>query len=115
MFRIDCLVEDRNIAKALSALGPFTQNLKVSRTVTARDVAKPKINGKRPTYDSSKDMIADALRKLDGPIKAPQMKDVLKAMGYSPTSYSYFLAEMVKKKLLKRTGKGSASTYELVP
>lgn len=118
MFKLACRVDDKNLAKVLRLLHDLTHDVEVraDRRSRADDSAKiaikPKINGKRPTYDTSKEMVAAELRKLGGIINAEKMREVLTAIGFSPTSYSYFFNELVKNKMLKRHGKGTATTYE---
>jgi hypothetical protein len=106
-------IKDDDLAKAMRLLGSLAHDVKAVPYMREPKVTpKPKVNGAKPNSDSSQEMVIAELRKLGGTINPAKMKEVLTTLGYSPTSYSYFLNELAKSKLIKKTGKGRHSAYD---
>jgi hypothetical protein len=114
MFKIEAFVEDKRLAEALRALAGLIRGqpsvVPVVNAVHHHGKVKAKSNG------ALLDMFSQHLTesKLDN-FNATKAKEFLKASGRSPSSSNYLLRQAVQAKLIKRSGKGSASIYHVLP
>lgn len=113
MFRIECFVEDKNLAKALHALNGIVLDL---RTVPVANAA-PAPDGDviATTQGSTLDMLASWLaKKKVAQIKAKDAKQFQRDIGRSELGYSHTLRMAIDAKMLRKKGKGQTTLYEVV-
>lgn len=84
-------------------LSGLAKDLKVLPVVNAETTRNGEI---RPAAKNNLDLVEKELRgRGDVPITPDLMREVCTKTGNRPTSYSYFLQQLVKAKVLKKGGK----------
>jgi hypothetical protein len=114
MFRIECFCEDKKLAGVLHALAGQVIGMPGVTPVVNVEVKAGKL--KQVTNGKLIDLFAEHLR-TDKPeiINADYMRQFLRAMGRSNKSYSHLLKKAQDTKLIRKTGKGTASRYTVLP
>lgn len=117
MFRIECFCEDKNLPNVLRALAGLVRGqpsvMPVVNIVDERVSAK---NGALRAATSGKlvDMLAAHLRQTHKDYIAPkEIADWLQKHGKSRLSTSYVASMAVDAGILKKTGKGAATLYQV--
>lgn len=106
MFRVECIVDDRYLAKVLYALTGL-----VSGSPNVQPMVNAQVkNGKVTAVSSgnSLDMFAGYLKQQKlATITPKELKAVMPHLGLSEKSYSNVLNKAIKAGVLKRAGKGN--------
>ncbi len=107
MFSIQCMVEEKKIAKALVALNGLALDLRVLPVTNAKP-EKGKVVESGEGH-SAYDYILDWLR-INRPeeINTKEMRQIVEGHGLSHGSYSHPLSLLIKERILKLKGKGTA-------
>jgi len=114
MFRVSFYVDDRKLADALRSL---------AGTAYGQPEVQPVINAEKATNGTlvartdgsiAAQFIEHMRKNKLANVNAAIAKDFLKANGRSPQSATYLLTQCVKLHALKRSGKGSQTTYAVL-
>jgi len=110
MFKLEFFCEDKDLAGIMHALAGRAKNLDVMPVADAT----VQRSGNKVTAKAGNTLalIVEELKKrrLES-FKAADMKAVVRAVGYNPTSYNHFIKELVKIGAIGKLGKGSSMTY----
>jgi hypothetical protein len=112
MFRIEFFVDDKKLPAALLALVGIAHS---QPSVTPVVNVKKKSNGQLAAKSGGNTMerFTEALQAHKGEtLKGVDFRAMMKPLGVSDKSYSYFLAKAVKAKLVKRTGTGRGTNTQ---
>jgi predicted PilT family ATPase len=109
MFRISYLVDDKHLATALRSCTGIAHDLQVVPVVNATRTRNGDVKAK--TDGRMSDMIVEYMREKDiAEITGPQVKAFVTEIGGAPQSYNHHINEAVKRKLLKKMGKGRGNS-----
>lgn len=114
MFKVNFLVDDRYLAEVLRGVAGKARNLEVVPVVNALEGANGHV---KQDAEHTLGLFLKELKKQGGDAKsvnALHARAATSACGLSPTSYSYFLQNAIKKGLLKKgpkPGTGNRQTY----
>src|SRR5262245_51522187 len=112
MFRLEIFCEDKNLPRVLHSLtGLIADTPKIQPVANAKMTGgkiKAKVNGNLPELFK-----AFAKKNKLATVTPAELKTFAVEHGYAETSYSLFLARLVKEKILrKRSGtKGNRTAY----
>jgi hypothetical protein len=113
MFRIEMFCDDKNLPKVLHAItGIALGTPKITPVANAQHKngeLKAKTSGEVPAMFS-----AWVKKHHLKEVNASNMREFASEHGFSPTSYSHILSKVVKAKVVRKIGKGSASKYKIV-
>ena len=103
MFQITFFVDDKNLGEAFKRLAGIGRN--VTHVYMPNLEGRP--NGKlRVSSEDSMEMLTKEFhRRHLTEVNATVMKEVVGKLGFSPTSYSHFLQQLVKAGVLKKGAK----------
>lgn len=116
MIRVECFVDDKNIAKVLHVLNGLVLNLQVQPVVNAKK------NGSKIVAETSGGTLLEFLEKHLNDTKTKEISpreiaDVVESSGRSRKSYYYVTKQAIAAKLLKKkagtTGKDSVYVVQL--
>lgn len=114
MFKIDCFVEDKNLAKVMHDLSGLVHDLKAVPVVNAV-LKNGTVQGQSGTLIER--FVAEWKSRKLGKITAAEARSLAKAVGLSPTSYGHILHNAIKgghvTKAGKTGGSGSGFLYAL--
>lgn len=110
MFKVDCYVEDKNLASVLRSLSGVAREV---RAVPAVNAEPTKAGGvKAPTNGNLVAMFAAKLKKIKAKEVTPDTaRAFLKMIGASPASYGYLIKKAVEHGVLSRKGTGREVAY----
>jgi len=111
VFKLEFFVEDKQLPAVLHMINGKVMNLQVMPVVNAvvdKD-HRGKPNGKlKQDAEHTLGLFCKELKKFGDEITAKNAQEVLSKLGFSPTSYSHFLQQAVKARLIKRAkGEGN--------
>jgi len=115
MFRIAFFVDEKRLGRALFALVGLAHGS--PEVVPVVNVEKKKGNGLTPKIasGSSVERFGEALKPHRGKtVKMGDFAPLMKGLGLSEASRGYLVSQAVKAHLLKRHGKGTATTYTVL-
>lgn len=109
MFRIECFVEDKNLATALRGLAG------IAKAVNSTPVANPPSKDGAVKNGELVELFLAHLRKRGiTELVAADARHFLKDIGQSPTSAGYLLKKCQSYGRLKKKGAGSNTSYVVV-
>ena len=100
MFQVICYVDDKNLGEAFKRLAGIGKN--VSHVYMPNIEGKPNGRIKVSAEDSMEALTKEIHRRHLTEITAPVMREMVAKMGFSATSYSHFLQQLVKHGVLKK-------------
>lgn len=111
MFRISFFVDDKNLGEAFKRLSGIAKNLEHVYVPNLES----KSNGRMhmAAGDSQELFVNEMKKRKLTSVNAASAREIVKAMGFSPTSYSYMLQGLVKTGALKKTGTPQKLVYSL--
>lgn len=113
MFRIECFVDDSKLVSVLHALAGKVKTMDVQPVVNVVEKQNGELRAATP--GSLTDVFAAHIEKSAA--KTFTRKDVqmfLESIGRPSSNAQYMLQQAVKRKLLTKHGKGTATQYEKV-
>jgi hypothetical protein len=114
MFRVEFYVDDKRLGEAMIALTGLARGQPVIIPVIN---AKQEANGKvvaAGNGDVGELFLKYARQhKLETPVAA-DFRKFAKSIGRSPAGYSYLVSQLVDRKLIRKSGKGSGMVYTLL-
>lgn len=106
MFRIVCMVEDKNLHKVLHAVAGLVANMEPPQPVTNALVVKGKVR-EVSQATSKQELFIEQLAKHHGEtVTTTNMREMMIATGGHPSSINNLLSKLVEEKALKRKSKG---------
>jgi hypothetical protein len=117
MFRVTLFVDDKNLGELFKRLAGIARDLEHQYVPNVEAGGKP--NGATPKIklkagDTLELFTKEARQRKLTEIDTSQAKSIISDLGFSPTSYSYFLSESIKRGFLKRgPKKGMGFVYRL--
>ncbi len=111
MFRIACLVEDKNLPKVLHALNGLVLNMEPPVPVANATVKAGKVVAVS-SASSKHELVANALaRHPNQLITSAEIKEIIRQIGGEGTAYNYYVLLMIQQKLLKLKDRG---TFQII-
>jgi len=111
MFKVDFFVDDKHLARLMHGLNGVARDLHVVPVVNA----EPTVNGGvRPrTHGSSIELFMDEVRKRNlTEIRAgKEGKEILNAIGLSPSNFDRVIKQAMKAGYVKRSGTAKKFLY----
>jgi hypothetical protein len=116
MFTLKITVKDKHIGEVLERLKGFADTLKVDYDMPAKPKPPSRANGEH--YARSPDAIELLTLELHKrkvlQIKGPEFKAIVVGLGLPESSYSYYIAGLVKAGVLREHARiGTAKVYRV--
>ena len=113
MFQITFYVDDKNLGEAFKRLSGIARNLQHAYVPNVE--GKP--NGKLhlTASDNMELFVKEMHRRKLTQVNAMIAREIIASMGFSPTSYSYMLQNLIKAGLMKKSGTPQREIYTLKP
>lgn len=106
MFRVVFMVEDRNLHKVLHALTGLVVNMEPPQPVTNAVVKNGKVK-EVSSGATKKERFFEGVQALKGSaITTDDLKKVMASVGGAPTSINGIMAQLFKRKIIKRKSMG---------
>lgn len=111
MFKIEFYVDDKNLGEAFKRLAGIARN--PTHTYVPNLESRP--NGKMhmAAGDSQEMFLKEMAKRKLTQVNAGVAREIMTAMGFSPTSYSYMLQGLLKSGAMKKTGTPQKLVYVL--
>jgi hypothetical protein len=106
MFKIEFYVDDKNLGETFKRLSGLAREITHSYVPNAVVDSGGRL---KTTTENSLKLIENEIRKLGGTINAGKMQEAIGTLGFSPASYSYFMQQMTKRKILRRVPGGKVN------
>jgi hypothetical protein len=111
MFKIEFYVDDKNLGEAFKRLAGLAKNVTHAYVPNVEGRPNGKIN--LAAADSRELFVKEMRKRKLTQVNAELTREIIVAMGFSPTSYSYMLQSLVKAGTLKKSGTPLKSVYTL--
>jgi hypothetical protein len=105
-FKVEFFIDDKQLGEAFKRLTGLAKNVSYNHVANLEKTSDIQANGQANlTATESLELFVKELRKIGKDhVRAPDAREAMKALGYAPTSYSYFLKRALKQGLMKRQG-----------
>lgn len=115
IFRLSCLVEDKNLAKVLRSLSGVAFDVEPIPVVNATINSSTKKVSANIEGARAPDLLLEFLKKeKKTTFDSKDVSSFLSSIGRSPQSTSYTISQLVKMKMVKRVGKPGKGQYGVI-